>query len=158
EVRAGRNGERGKLVAPPVLLGDRWIVGPHAVVGVERVGLVERPPVDEDEAIADRDGLSGQPDDALQESPARILRKAEDADVAAAGPSRREERGERPADRRVEELVHEHPVAGQDGLLHRRARNLEGLKKERAREQRENDGGENRIRPLAERPRRGIYR
>ena len=139
-------------------LGDRRVVRPGRVVGVKGVRIVERPPVDHDPLVLDRDGLSGQPDDALQECAPRVLGVTEDEQVTAPHRTLRQEAGERARAGREDELVHEEAVAGEDVLLHRRSRNREGLEEERTRVEREDDRREDGAGEAARaRLRRGVH-
>ena len=110
--------------------------------GVE-VGLREELAVDVDVPVATLDGLPRHPDDPLDEvvhaRDVGARRCAEHHDVAACRIAQV-----------VGELVDQHPVVGLEAGHHRLGRDVEGLEREAADEERERDGDDDDDAPLHE--------
>ena len=138
-------GNREQLARLPRLLRYR-----RRVLQKIDVGLIEPCAVDVHALVLQLDGFARQPDDALDEIALRILRILEHDHVLALDRLHREHRALGPGDGRAEhELVHQQMIADQQVLLHRPGRYLERLDDERADEERQHDGDNERLEVLA---------
>ena len=108
----------------------------RAVAGVR---VRDRGPVDDQLPVGQLDVVAGQRDDALDEVGLAVLGELEDGDLAALGHPEA-----------VDQLVHEQVVADEQRGDHRPRGDLEGLDDERADDERQPDGDDDRLDVLAE--------
>src|SRR6266542_4681872 len=140
EIRAGGHGRRGNLIALAVRGRKKRIVGANEAVGMEHTRLALPGAIDEELLVPDRDHVSGQCHNALDEVALRAGGVLEHEDVAAANGPVGQQAIERSTRVRPEdELVDEDVVADEDRLLHRRGGHFESLNQERADVEREDD-------------------
>src|SRR5215210_1449559 len=153
EVVAGRHGERTVVVPHH----EAWIAEGVGVLvhGVARI--FDRLAVDVELRVDDLDRVAAHGDAALDEVERRVLRRAEDDDVAALDTAERQQAPLRPGGPgAVDEPVDEEVVADQEGVLHGAARDVEGLDDEGVGEQQEHRGDDQRLEVFA--PDRPFFR
>ena len=133
EVVLLRHDERAEVVPPACFAIEVAAIGKSAVDVPARgvAGVFDDGAVDPELLVYDLDLVAGEPDTALDEIRGRALWRAEDHDVAAAHVPRGRQltfsrRGGEPEQVSIDEEM----VADQEGVLHRTARDVEGLDQE----------------------------
>jgi len=112
---------------------------------MDDIGFVEQLAVDEDLLVDDFQVIAGQTDDALHEMRMVLIRIFEDDDVAALEITVGKKFFVPMTTATEDKFVDEEMVADEEGFLHRRRRNLEGLDDEAGAEEGEDHGYEKRF-------------